>query len=1475
MKRKLLALLSFVLIVAIACTSCDALKNIIPDSSDLMGDCEHTYSDKWSTSATEHWHAATCEHAELKSGVASHVDADENGKCDVCDYEIGHEHTYAEAWSSDETHHWKVATCSHSDQKGELAKHTDANFDNTCDVCSAALTVEAPADIAAAIELVLLRAGAISGGKLHYEYLGGNHEDVDPHAKKDIDYIFGTDSLYMSVSSWAKQPNGFTADLTDFVTESDVMKGWYQLLDDNTVFSVTQTSYDDYVGDFELNTGADVNTMKGYYCAVSTLVDAYGAENLLAALYGLSQSNGASEYVTTFDATNLTYTFSFAYLAVNTDTAEGEGDHVDYYEVEVSFTYNQNGALTALTVVADCYTNSLANEEENDYTYDQNSGTITMKDTALADTYTFVFTQTVGERTYVNENPKSKFVPTDYDFFEDEACTSSINGTVTVTQNTNASVFVGGFLPEGASIEYVVDLVSLEGDESLHLWTYGNQIGMYANNVGTYTVNFSVAGVSKSFTVVVEAGSSAGGGTDQPDGNSIAVDITDNNGWFDLVEFTAPTSGDYTFVVPAGCGAYGLKEYNAFGEAFVDPDHPFRDDSNGGSFTVSIAEGETYKFYVKSPEKNVTVYITYTVSDYTGSGAGGSDIPESTLIIGYNNINATDVAFAYTASGAGKLTLTAGNAIMAPVEMAYSVNGGASTPLALGSSVELTLASGDKVVITVIAEGYSTLTAAWAAESAGEGGDSDITLVQGTYTGTDEQGTSTLTVIVGETTVTFNYTHPMHGPSSVTVTYEVIGTEVVLYDENGNVLNPLAGLLEINAAGVPVSADYSGNSYALTAGGSSEGGEGGEEGNGFGTEEDPYVLDTLPESISFNSDTINKVYYIFTAAQTGHITFTWPTADSWVDIFELDENGDLTQNSGSIYETTSFSFNITEGTTYRFSLGTWMISGDVTITITTGEGTVGGGEGGEGGEGGNTEEIVIDGYLYLDETVSVTVTEAHLTAGKIYLSFYSADAGEYSFLGDLYISSLTDAEGNVVEMNDNYRYELESYTSYTVCASTSYISVAGNYDVAVKYIYPEGRQQNPFWYYIGESAIATYKGDYNTVWYEFVASATGTLVITDLSEVDSVTLMVCAVFGSEMTNVTVNEETWESIYAKTLSMPVVQGRTYYIGVAAFESVESVDIAFSASITEGDITTDGTANVPHNVVVGTNNAKVPQYGNVYFAYKAEANGTLNLTSTSDICAWYVVTDLNEGTYAVPGDLSIHLYYGETAYIYIEASDWSEATIPFTASFEADPTEVYFDGQILTDGTANELVIENNTWVVFSVMGAGQYTISWDNTDAKVELIDWFAGNTTLENGGVFTGNNWGVDIQVSLPEYAAGTVKITITPCTDSSDGTEVGEGDGTATAPFALEATNSCDFPGGWDYIFYTYTAETAGTLTINITSADYFWGYGSGAYSIDNVGSTISSLPITLKAGQTVYIGISTNSTNAGVVEFTSEFTA
>jgi len=38
--------------------------------------------------------------------------------------ESAHEHTFADSWSTSATHHWKAATCEHTSEVSEKAEHT-------------------------------------------------------------------------------------------------------------------------------------------------------------------------------------------------------------------------------------------------------------------------------------------------------------------------------------------------------------------------------------------------------------------------------------------------------------------------------------------------------------------------------------------------------------------------------------------------------------------------------------------------------------------------------------------------------------------------------------------------------------------------------------------------------------------------------------------------------------------------------------------------------------------------------------------------------------------------------------------------------------------------------------------------------------------------------------------------------------------------------------------------------------------------------------------------------------------------------------------------------------------------------------------------------------------------------------------------------------------------------------------------------
>lgn len=110
---------------------------------------EHSFSKDWTSNATDHWHAATCEHAEEVSDKAAHTFGDwtvtkeateetEGSRarsCTVCGYtateaieKLAHTHKFATAWTKDETNHWHAATCEHTTEVSGKAEHSFGDY---------------------------------------------------------------------------------------------------------------------------------------------------------------------------------------------------------------------------------------------------------------------------------------------------------------------------------------------------------------------------------------------------------------------------------------------------------------------------------------------------------------------------------------------------------------------------------------------------------------------------------------------------------------------------------------------------------------------------------------------------------------------------------------------------------------------------------------------------------------------------------------------------------------------------------------------------------------------------------------------------------------------------------------------------------------------------------------------------------------------------------------------------------------------------------------------------------------------------------------------------------------------------------------------------------------------------------------------------------------------------------------------------
>ena len=1422
MKRKILALLLAAAMIVCAFASCTTAGNGNENDEPTQDECNHTFSENWSSNADSHWHAATCEHGENKDSLAAHTDADEDGKCDVCAYEMGHEHTFAEEWSSDETKHWHAASCTHTTEKSDEALHADDDKNGECDVCSAHVhTLDDTGyctgcnqqieelnknDISIVLAAIIAAYNKVVSGSVDYTnvIVGGSNITLS----HKFEYTLATDGIYSK--------------RTDSTSVTEI----WSRLNGETVESVLVESNGDTVLNAEPNAASEDNLI-GYYFAVSTLSDGYGAENILYNLYTLATTensgNKVADLVVNLDAENNKGSFSYNILTINSDTAEGEPDNVNYYVVTVDFTYSAEFVLTELNVNCDCYTNSLDDESLNDYTYDQASQTITMKETATADTYTFAVTQIAGEKAALDMSGAEKYIPDSFELQVNGAPVTSLTLTPTF-DSSNPWPDVALICPEGTFIKFVksnlVISVYDKGTENnakskLGVYLVGDVLQVMPNGIpGEYTVVLTLGDFTASFEVIVEGAN----GDDAPKGEfTFTFTGTDNNTFYDQVyDFVAPESGTYTFYIPAGLGAYDKANFDAkTGSPYVDP----TTSPNGGSFSVEIAKGKTYSFYIMVPVKGVAYTLSYDFSAHdvvVDDDDDNKDQGSGPVL----NVGSNSVVFTADEIDAGSATKTitvsvSGRYCFESKDLFFNVKDSSGATLAKVEYKYLDLVAGETYTVefsmfAMIGTKANTVYAFTVTAPAAEE-EEEVKVAEGSYTGTDAWSNSPLTVIITADTITFIYAHPMTGTNEVTYTYAVEEGAVVIYDENGSVLNPLAGSLTIDEDGTPVSADYNGNSYTLSVAGEAA----------EGSIENPIAI-TLPAAdLATEGNASSYLWYTFTTTEAGKITITYSNANSWVSLKNVND----AEDSISGYSKTTLTFKVKANSTYVLGLGVWDVEDGVTASVSF--------------EVVEEAGLAEKGDMYVDNDATFEVTDADITAGGFTAILYTADAGEYSiYSNDLLVVSVVDENGNVISRNDNWYYELEAYSQYVVTFGTDYVSGAGEYSATVEYQYPEGHEMNPIWIYgLGDSITANYKGDYSAVWYTFYANANGTVTITTADE--AALIMVKPVGGMDVTN---NDE--EGNWTSTVTITVMQGRQYLIGVIdANWSNEPQEFTFTPALTEGDYVGDGSQNTPAVIVDGANTANVPAWEVVYFVYTAANNGVLTLTTNSDNCSWAITTDFQEFEYVTDATLTISLEMDQKVYLLVSTVDGEEAAIEFNASFAADPVSVWYEDAVVTDGSsANTVVVEENTWVELFFQGNGQFVVTWDNASAKVDLISWGAPATAVANGGVVEGSMFfGVTLYVYFEDYAAGTVNVTVAPYVPEA-GAELVIGNNTIEVQDTTMG-DTYNLPVNEDEaVTYVITVGANGVVIVN----------GSDVYTQE--GATVE---ITVPAGETVSIGI------------------
>ena len=332
----------------------------------------------------------------------------------------------------------------------------------------------------------------------------------------------------------------------------------------------------------------------------------------------------------------------------------------------------------------------------------------------------------------------------------------------------------------------------------------------------------------------------------------------------DVYTFTAKASGTYTFTVPAGLGVCSQGVWDSWGMPEVD----CYDNASGATFTVDLAEGEDFVFHVSAVTKdNWTITWTFAEGEVGGDDPIDPPAIDYPLAIGSTEVSGKDVNYVYSAPSEGTLTLQFGNAIMGPVEFSYSVNGGDAVAVELGTTVTLELVTGDKVMIYVVASGYSSIKAEFSGEQGGEDPEqpeqpveSDLVIGENSVTLTEndlENGVDLTFVVTVEDTYSFNCDYLL----------------AIVFDSEGLQIGRGQVALVPGVYTVKFVPFEGAGTFTVTITGSATE-EPDEPAEPNGSFDNPFEIESFPYEATATVSEWGTVYYTFVAPANGYITVT-------------------------------------------------------------------------------------------------------------------------------------------------------------------------------------------------------------------------------------------------------------------------------------------------------------------------------------------------------------------------------------------------------------------------------------------------------------------------------------------------------------------------------------------------------------------------------------------------------------------------
>lgn len=630
---------------------------------------EHSFAEAWSNNAQGHWHACECD-ANLYGSFAAHVDANNDGKCDVCNFEVGkqHVHTYATEWSKDAANHWHESTCDHKVVDGK-APHTMGS-DDKCTVCGYGDAAENVAtlksiDVNAAQVKSYYNIGETfsANGLVVYETYS-NTLTADTVSVGDLDdYVvsvkdskgtvvegafadYGTYTVTVSKDSYADSFE-VTVGAKLYESTSDALTEGLENFDKVNGGTVVFDYGDDFVTKYEFAFGDKYTKIvengdyenhyqileDGSVFAISKYYDEYNLVDVYEPIYDLQDYhlngvNLSNLLVNDYEAYGVKELLE-GLISLSEDEGsqnykEGFAKNCPVCGVHTAYTfsfdvmsYDQEVSYEVAFSIDDS-TKVINNIEIKvsaiSYDYDWETNEYVKPENAEPIVRLVTINQTVGERDAVNEYTPDLFEYTSFDLVDVNEEKVDNNSTIDMTVGEEFYLYISNAAPSTAlaSIDQV-EVVAMQNDEEAFsaggYYTYGNEIKLYAYKPGTYNFTINTKNVTYNLEVNVA----------YADLESFGVAVWDSNS-YDYVEKDSVTvypnkEVDFTSIVNDNAnGAYTVKFAEEYANAKLE-----EGDDNNHLFSASAVG--TYEVILTSVEdETMTKTLTVTVVEMPNVG---------------------------------------------------------------------------------------------------------------------------------------------------------------------------------------------------------------------------------------------------------------------------------------------------------------------------------------------------------------------------------------------------------------------------------------------------------------------------------------------------------------------------------------------------------------------------------------------------------------------------------------------------------------------------------------------------------------------------------------------------------------------------------------------------------------------------------------------------------------------------------------